>query len=299
MPAYGRPRLLGETLASVMAQSVEDFECIVVDDASPAPIQVPDDPRFRVVRRPANGGQTAAWNTGLDEARGRYVTFLDDDDLFTSDRLRIGLDGVTRAPLSICWARWTNRTGRTSWSRKLDGDVSETILEDVTPHVGQMLMRRDLAPGFDERFAFKADVDWWIRVTQGVRVSTVPEVGYLWRGHAEPRLSGRVLDLARGHLLLLQVHAEFFATRPDLAAYRWRRIGAAAYRLRDYRTARRAFGRALRLQPDIRTSSSFLRSLRPTGSRTELRTLAGAVTDAAVPRADGSRPVIAEGWSDA
>jgi glycosyltransferase involved in cell wall biosynthesis len=264
VPAYGRPRLLRETLASVAAQSFTNFECIVVDDASPEPIEVPDDPRFRVVRRSANGGQTVAWNTGLDEARGRYVTFLDDDDLFTPDRLRLGLDGVARAPLSICWARWTNRSGRTSWSRRLDGDVRDTILEDVTPHVGQMIVRRDLAPKFDERFAFKGDVDWWIRVTQQVRVSTVPQVGYVWRGHAGPRLSARIRDLAGGHLLLLQVHAEFFATRPDLAAYRWRRIGAGAYRLRDYRLARRAFGQALRLQPEVRTCSLFLRSLRPT-----------------------------------
>jgi glycosyltransferase involved in cell wall biosynthesis len=263
VPAYGRPRLLGETLASVLAQSVQDFECIVVDDASPVPLHVPHDRRIRLIRRASNGGQAAAWNTGLEHARGRYVTFLDDDDLITPDRLRLGLDGLARAPLSICWARWTNRSGRTSWSRTLEGDIRDSILQDVIPHVGQTIMRRDLVPRFDERFTLKGDVDWWIRVAHAVRATTVPRVGYVWRAHAGPRLSSRVLELARGHLLLLQVHADFFATHPRLAAYRWNRVGAGAYRLREYHLARTAYGHALRLRPDIHTASMLVRSLRP------------------------------------
>jgi glycosyltransferase involved in cell wall biosynthesis len=291
IPAYARPRLLGETLASVLAQTLPDFECIVVDDASPIPLVVPDDPRIRVVRRETNGGQTVAWNTGLDHARGRYVTFLDDDDLFTPERLRLGLDGLARAPLSICWAQWTNRSGRTSWSRTLGGDIRDSILGDVIPHVGQMIMRRDLAPRFDERFTLKADVDWWIRVAQEVRVTTVPRIGYVWRAHAGPRLSSRVLELTKGHLLLLQVHADFFATRPGLAAQRWSRVGAGAYRLREYHLARMAYGHALRLRPDFRTASMFARSLRPsmtTGALEDLEAMTGSALD-------GTATVFAEG----
>jgi glycosyltransferase involved in cell wall biosynthesis len=106
VPAYGRPQLLAEALGSVLAQTIQDFECIVVDDASPSPVDVPDDPRIRLVRREMNGGLPAARNTGLQHASGRYVVFLDDDDLFTPERLSLGLDVLDQSPLSICWARW-------------------------------------------------------------------------------------------------------------------------------------------------------------------------------------------------
>lgn len=275
VPAYGRPELLAEALASVVAQTFRDFECIVVDDASPVPLEIPDDQRFRPVRRTVNGGQPISWNTGLDHARGRFVTFLDDDDLFTPERLSLALEGLARAPLSICWAEWTDRRGRTSWKRMLEGDIKDRILDDVIPHVGQMAMRRDAVPRFDERFTLKADVEWWIRVAQRLPAATIPRVGYIWRTHSGPRLSSRDLDRARGNLLLLQVHSGYFAAHPRHAAYRWRRIGAAAYRLGEYRLARQAFGRAAQLRPDARTLFLFARSFRPSRPRAESLDLGG------------------------
>jgi hypothetical protein len=124
-------------------------------------------------------------------------------------------------------------------------------------------MRRDLAPSFDERFRLKEDAEWWIRVIQRFRVTTAPTVGYLWRAHAGPRLTSRDPDRVRGNLLLLKVHADFFATRPHLAASRWRRAGAGAYRLGDYRLARTAFARVWQLRPEASTLSLLVRSLRP------------------------------------
>ncbi|MBI4259617.1 MAG: glycosyltransferase family 2 protein, partial [Actinobacteria bacterium] len=96
VPTHGRPAYLAEALASVAAQTIEDWEAVVVDDASPEPVEVPDDPRFRLVRRDENGGPGAARNSGLAAATGRYIAFLDDDDLFTPDRLEVALEGLQR-----------------------------------------------------------------------------------------------------------------------------------------------------------------------------------------------------------
>jgi glycosyltransferase involved in cell wall biosynthesis len=267
LPAYARPRLLAEALGSVLAQTLQDFECIVVDDASPRPFETQDDPRIRLVRRDTHGGPTAARNTGLNHARGRYVVFLDDDDLFTPERLSLGLDGMARASCSICWSRWIGRNGRTSWSRVLEGDVRDSIFQDAFPHLGQVTMRRDLVPRFDERFTVKEDTEWWIRVVRRYPVTTVPRVGYVWRAHEGPRLTSRLIDRVRGNLLLLQVHADFFATRPRVAAQRWRAVGVGAYYLGDYRLALRASARALRSRPDARTLLLLMRSMRRSGAR--------------------------------
>src|SRR6476661_2260120 len=96
VPTYGRPEFLADALASIVAQSFADFECIVVDDASPEPASLPADSRLRVIRREFNGGPPAARNTGIEAARGRYVAFLDDDDVWTRRRLEDALEAHSR-----------------------------------------------------------------------------------------------------------------------------------------------------------------------------------------------------------
>jgi hypothetical protein len=227
IPTYGRPQFLKDALDSVLAQSISSFECLVIDDASPTLPSLPSDPRFRLVRRDTNGGVSAARNTGLDAAAGRYVVFLDDDDLYTPERLEIGLEGVARASISICW---TDKAGRTSWTSKLEGDVSDTILDNDIPHVGQVTMARELVPRFDERFRVKEDTEWWVRAAGQFRVTTVPRVGYVWRAHEGRSLMASEIERMRGNLLLLHTHESYFAEHSKAAAVRWRRVGGAALR---------------------------------------------------------------------
>ena len=97
VPTYQRPPFLLEALDSVRRQTIESFECIVVDDGSPEPVRLANDDRVRLVRRPINGGVAAARNTGIDHARGRYITFLDDDDVYTPTRLALAVN------ISLSW----------------------------------------------------------------------------------------------------------------------------------------------------------------------------------------------------
>src|SRR6478752_4540138 len=91
IPTRNRRRLLSETIASVQAQSIDDWEVIVVDDASTDDTQdflrELGDPRISRIRWNTKGGQSAASNAGLAKARGKYVMFLDDDDLLRDDTL--------------------------------------------------------------------------------------------------------------------------------------------------------------------------------------------------------------------
>ena len=90
VPVYNRAQVLARTLRSILAQSEQDFEIIVVDDGSTDdPQRVMNaiaDPRIRLVRR-ENGGGGAARNTGIDLARGRFIAPLDSDDEFLPHHL--------------------------------------------------------------------------------------------------------------------------------------------------------------------------------------------------------------------
>ena len=94
VPFYNVEEYLAECLDSVLRQSYGDFEVVLVDDGSPdgsraiAEKYVAQDPRVRLVTR-ENGGLGAARNTGIREARGRYLTFVDSDDILPTSALRV------------------------------------------------------------------------------------------------------------------------------------------------------------------------------------------------------------------
>jgi glycosyltransferase involved in cell wall biosynthesis len=90
IPVHNRAHLIRRALNSVLAQSLDDYEIIVVDDGSTddprAVVEAIGDPRIRLIRK-ENGGGGSARNVGIDAAGGRYVAFLDSDDEFLPNNL--------------------------------------------------------------------------------------------------------------------------------------------------------------------------------------------------------------------
>jgi glycosyltransferase involved in cell wall biosynthesis len=252
IPTYDRPALLSAAVDSVRAQRFDAFECIVVDDGSPEAPRLPDDPRFRLLRRERSGGAAAARNAGLDAARGRYVTFLDDDDTYTTGRLSDVVEVLGPHPVVVCW--------RNGGQRVLDGNVADIILDDLVPHVGQLTLLRDAAPRFDERYRGSEDVEWWLRLAQQHPVTTVPQVGYLYRSHDGPRhrngLEARIDWLE----MLLGQHESYFDLHRRARAFQKKQIGLAQLGLGNARLARAAFRDSLRARPETRTLWHLVRT---------------------------------------
>ena len=114
IPLYNKAQHIAETLSSVLAQSVLPSEIIVIDDGS-------TDGGAQVVRQfesagvrlitQTNQGVSAARNRGLEEATGDYVAFIDADDLWLPDHLRVLSDLIEKWPHLSC-SQWANRKTR-------------------------------------------------------------------------------------------------------------------------------------------------------------------------------------------
>jgi teichuronic acid biosynthesis glycosyltransferase TuaG len=99
-PVYNAARWLPETMASVRAQTFTDWEHLLVDDGSTdesmAVVEkiARGDSRIRLLRTPRNMGPSAARNVGIDAARGRFVAFIDSDDIWLPRKLEQSLECI-------------------------------------------------------------------------------------------------------------------------------------------------------------------------------------------------------------
>ncbi len=111
VPAYAAEATLRESVDSALAQTVEQVEVIVADDASPLPVSdaLADvrDPRLRIVRRTRNGGTGQARNSALRLARAPVVCQLDADDLWEPDYLEAVLPAFEDPAVGLVYANTT------------------------------------------------------------------------------------------------------------------------------------------------------------------------------------------------
>ncbi|MFA6002488.1 MAG: glycosyltransferase family 2 protein [Elusimicrobiota bacterium] len=93
VPTYNRARMLCTALQTIQYQTCQDWECFVVDDGSTdetaaALLRFASDRRFQIISSDENHGMNPSRNLALEKARGRFITFLDSDDLWLPDRLQ-------------------------------------------------------------------------------------------------------------------------------------------------------------------------------------------------------------------
>ena len=255
IPAYGRPAFLGDALRSVLRQGYQALEVVVVDDASPEPVEIVDDERIRVVRAAENGGPAAARNLGVEHARGQLLLFLDDDDTWTPERLALALEGLQRAPIAICWQDATQ-------GRELEGAVHDRILDAMTPPLGATAVWRDAWQPMDASYRACEDLEWWLRITATHEVATVARQGLVVRQHTGERVGYGTRVRIDHSRRLLNDHASYFRRHPRAAAFRWKRIGLMHMALGEGSAARGALLRSIARRPQLASFWHLARTLR-------------------------------------
>lgn len=194
LTVYNGGAYLREAVESVLAQTHEDFELLVIDDASTdgALESIPPDPRIRVLRNERNIGQIPSLNRGLREARGDYVARLDADDVCLPHRLERQIELLDRLPdvaLTATWVDIVDTDGRL-WKavRPRVDRFADFVCQVITGHVNlvhpSLMFRRDVVldmGGFDEELNAAEDQDLYRRLVLGrreVRVVTEPLLRY-------------------------------------------------------------------------------------------------------------------------
>jgi len=103
IPVYGVEQFVEAAVRSVLKQSFDDFEVIIVNDKSPDRsleiCESIEDPRIRIVTHQENRGLAGARNTGIRLAKGQYIGLLDSDDLWEKGKLQAHVDHLDANPL--------------------------------------------------------------------------------------------------------------------------------------------------------------------------------------------------------
>jgi glycosyltransferase involved in cell wall biosynthesis len=186
IPAYNAAPFLRETLDSVMSQTCRDFEVVVVDDGSiddTAGIAESYGARVRVIRTP-NRGVARARNTGIEEAKGEFVAFLDSDDLWRPDKLArqlavVGAESRFVYSDTVSFGIEAMADLRMSDGKKIpSGDILGALVEDNFIATSTVLLDRRIAlqaGGFNADLAVGEDWYLWLQVARLTRGTFVPE----------------------------------------------------------------------------------------------------------------------------
>ena len=237
VPAYNASRTIPATVASIETQTVRPLEILVVDDGSTddtaevaRSIGAPD---LRVITQ-ANAGHAAARNTGITEARGRYVAFLDADDLWLPDKLERQLGEIQGDPsirgLQTGAARVDDEL-RLLWvdpCRRSENQLRDTLdFRNMPALMSTLLVERDLLEevgGFDSSLIILQDWDLAIRLARRGQFHSLPDVLSAYRYYGTSQSANVEIHVEPG----LRVLGKLFSDPELPPAIRARRRAAYA-----------------------------------------------------------------------
>ena len=199
IPVYNRAQALGTAIASVRAQTCQDFEIVVVDDGSKddprAIAQSFNDPRIRFFRQDNQGGG-AARNTALDKAQGRFIAPLDSDDIFLPEHLARMKALLEDSHNLVGYARMQVDRGegrvflKPPRAIQPDEEMASYLLCDrgFVPTI-TIAVEREMARAvrYHTRLIAAEDTDFAIRLSlAGCRFAMIEEAGAVWKDLADP-----------------------------------------------------------------------------------------------------------------
>ncbi len=236
---YNRSNRLKRAVASVLAQSFQDFEIIIVDDASTDATQEVvngiHDKRLLYIKHTTNKGGSAARNTGIKIAQGPYIGFLDDDDQWLPQKLEKQFLKMNDAALHVGLIYGgseiydeNKKCVTRVYPPQYRGNVYQhLLLKTILSSVSSALVKKECFEKvgvFDEKLTSCQDWDMWLRIAQDFEFDYVPEVLTRINIHTE-HISTNYQSLIPGRTRMVEKHWEAFKSRPEILLVHLKRLG--------------------------------------------------------------------------
>jgi len=261
IPTKNRAHYLFSAIQSVLRQTFNDFEIIVVDAASidntREVVGKFDDKRIRYVRLEKDRGQSASRNIGIRCSRGEFIAFLDDDDLWTPSKLEKQLRIISKNPkIGLVYTGSLLFEGNV----KALGYQVPSIKGNVFPHIMKMnyigtcssvLIRKecfDKVGLFDENLMGSEDFDLWIRIAKYYEIDYLSELSTLYRFHKK-RISIDLDRILKAEKLMFKKYSKELETLRKIRGFWHYRIGALYCNSGNMTEGRKEFIKAINNDP--------------------------------------------------
>jgi glycosyltransferase involved in cell wall biosynthesis len=277
VPVYRVERYIAETIRSVLNQTYTDFELLIIDDESPdRSIEICQgftDPRLKIIHQ-KNRGLAGARNTGIRQAQGNYLAFLDSDDLWLPQKLEKHIAHLEQHPtvgVSFSRSAFIDEAGQPL------GIYQMPKLTEITPgylfcrnpvsNGSCVVIRREVFEGikfqenlygtiedfyFDDRFRQSEDIECWLRIALQTnwQIEGIPEALTLYRVNSGGLSANLIKQYESWEKIIentQQYAPDFIREWGDKArAYQLRYLARRAISQRDGRLAVELVHRALR-----------------------------------------------------
>lgn len=218
-----RPAYVDAAIASALDQTAGNPEVIVVDDGSVAPVApIASDPRLRLVRTERPVGLSAARNMGAELARGRWITFLDDDDTLLPYMVERSLDAAAESSLPVPVGVLSGVEVVDERGRNLDEfrpvpipRHSDDVLERLhaVRYKNNLVLPTDVfrsVGGWDPAIRAWEHEDLLLRLNRRCSIEAAADITYRLTDHSGTRLTSDYLTCAVGIRVTLEKHADVF-----------------------------------------------------------------------------------------
>jgi glycosyltransferase involved in cell wall biosynthesis len=263
---FNRKILLEKAMRSVLAQTFQDFELIILDNSSKDGTEelvkkmAAEDSRIVYVRHPQlNIAQ--ARNLGVRTARGEFLGFLDDDDEWLPRKLELQVGLFDKSPASVALVYGGFNRVTTSgeiyntFTPRLRGKVFDGYFcghDPLTGSASNPLIRKsafDVSGLYDENIKSSEDWEMYLRLARDFEFEYVKEPVVDIRAHAGPRLGDKLEDAAQAEIIACGKFADYLAAHPTCRSYYLQTIGGKYCRVGKAAVGRRYLREAITVAP--------------------------------------------------
>jgi len=233
VPTYNREEDLKRAVRSILNQTYENLEIIIVSDHEKDISQIlPSDEKIKIINREGKEGVSSARNVGIENARGQYITFLDDDDEYLPQKVEKQvkkMETLSRRYGAVSTGGYVVKDGEVIGERLGYSNNSEHKVRragkilSVTPLVKEKVFK-DVGR-FDENLPSAEDLDMWYRIMKKYKIANIPKPLIRYHIEGEGRISSDHRAKAIGEKKFVEKHYSRFKDDPEVLSLHYQGIG--------------------------------------------------------------------------